>query len=166
MKHFVLLFLLLILPLTSATRIDLLLNKSFVNDGRNISLIDINIAKEKALICINNEKAILSKGKPKTVNNVVLELRKTYKDKINLDAKVYCEDCECDTNCSNSDCITIDHIEIEREIKNENVETIVFENGKDTEVIENNGLKSLNTFWAILILVCLLVLLYFLLRKR
>jgi len=164
MKRFILVFLVLTLQLASAARINLYLNDSYLNYGRNISLIDIS--KEKALICVNNEKAIISKDKTKSVNHVSLVLKKVYKDYIRVDINVNCEDCKCDNNCTNKNCIIItkkekeELKEVSTDVKEEINENI------SIELVENEGIKSGSIIITFVILIILIIILYFLVKKR
>ena len=76
MKYIVLIFLVILLPLASAAKISLLINQSYTKDGRNITLLDIN--KDKILVCVNNEKGIVSKDKLETVIDVSEDIKKIY----------------------------------------------------------------------------------------
>ena len=117
MKRLLLIFLILFLPLASAIKVNILENQSYSKDGRNITLLDTS--KDKALICVNNEKAILSKNEPKIVNDVSLELKNIYEDKVRVEIKVFCKDCICGDSCSNINCLGIKKEEVKEEIKKE-----------------------------------------------
>ena len=165
MKYLMLILLVLILPLASAVRVDLFLNQSYSKYDKNITLIDIS--KNKALVCINNEKAILSEEKPKTVNDVNFEVKQVFSDKIKVEIKVYCqENCECTDLCSNSECLeNFNNKEIEEEIQKENVvlETLV---DAPVEVIQNQSPSSFNLIVAFVILLIIISAVYYLLKRR
>lgn len=164
MKYILIIFLVLILPLASATRINLSLNQSYSSDGRNVTLIDLS--KDKALICVNNEKAIISKDKIKTVNNVNFDLKKVYHDRIIADVKVYCKDCECTSDCNNIACVTNPyHNEIQEEIKKENTALEIIPE-KTTEIVSNQNTAAYSFLGAFLILVIFISGIYYLLRRR
>ena len=165
MKSLILIILVVLLPLTSAVKVNIFLNQSYSKDGRNVTLVDLT--KDKALICINNEKAIISKDKLKTIKDVSLELKNIYPDKIRVDVKVYCKDCVCGNSCNNIDCVSFDHKDIQKDIlKEETEDQINSENSIETEVIQNNSKTNFSSLLgAIIIIVILISALYFLIKK-
>ncbi len=164
MKYVILiLLLLLVLPEINANRIDLLINQSYTKEGRNVTLIDIS--KDKALFCVNNEKAIIVKDKQKTLNDVNFELKRVYEDRVKVDIKFYCKDCKCDLSCSNIDCLNLEEIKIQEEIKKEDKIEEAKSKELDIEII-NNEKSNNNAIIASIIILLLIIILYFLLRKK
>lgn len=167
MKSFLIIFVILILvfPFVNAARVNLNLNESYSDDGRNITLLGIDNKRDKVLICVNNERAILSKERQKTVKDVSLFVKKVADDEIRVVVKVYCEECECDNTCLNTECIKFGEVlqeEIEEEILEEIVETNLESNN---EVIENPGLSASNISLALAILILFAVSLYYLIKR-
>lgn len=163
MRLFWILLLIFILPLVDAARINLFVNQSYSDDGKNITLLNIDEKRDKALVCINNEAAILSEGKQKTVNDVSLLIKKISKDQIRVDIKVYCDDCVCDNNCLNFKCIQYETETFnEKEIKEEK-ESLKFIG--EEEVINNPGIKSQNILLALSILIIFSIILYYLIKR-
>src|SRR3989344_1604497 len=158
MKYMVLIFLVILLPLASAAKISLLINQSYTKDGRNITLLDIN--KDKILVCVNNEKGIVSKDKLETVNDVSIDIKNIYTDRIRAELKVYCTDCKCNSDCNNTLCSNYDH-KIQEEIKKEvTVKAIK----SDTELIQVNTSLNKSLLIALGIIIVLIIILYFLIK--
>ena len=79
-------------------------NDSFLFRGKNITLLSINSFDNKVVICINNEKAIISEDR--NVNTIGVHLRDVDSDKVKFRFDNPCKDkeCECDDSCSNHLC--------------------------------------------------------------
>ena len=162
MKYLFLIFLVLFLPLTSATKVNILVNESYSKDGRNLTLVDVS--KNSALVCVNNEKAIVSKEKPKTVNDVNIDLTNIYENKIRVDIRVYCKDCKCDSSCNNIGCLNYDHNKIQEEIEKQDTESQT--KIEETEIITNKSSTNTSIFVAFFILLILSTILYYLIKRR
>lgn len=156
------------MPFAYAERVSLSKNQSYTNEGRNITLIDLT--KDKALICVNNEINIFGRSKEKTINKVKIEVRRIEENSIEADIKVDCQGCECGDNCSNLGCFSqkenINPEEITEEpAVIENIKEII---GKEEniEVINNQGIGSGSLITALFILLLLIVGFYYLINKR
>ncbi|MEK6936937.1 MAG: hypothetical protein AABW58_02600 [Nanoarchaeota archaeon] len=154
------------MPLAYSARVNLEVSESYYSDGRNVTLLGIDKDNGKALVCVNNERAILSKDRQKTVNEVSLLVKRISKEDIRLDVKVYCEDCECDDSCLNDRCIELgESVEekIEEEIQEERELMESFQ--ANEEVIENPGIGAGNITLALVILVLFTAGLYYLIKR-
>jgi hypothetical protein len=154
------------MSIVSATRVDLFVGESYFDDARNITLSAIDSKGNKAIFCVNNQKAIILEDEQKTVNEVSLDVKSISRDKVRVDIDVYCEDCECDDNCLNKECIieNTEKTDIEEEIIL-NQEEKTFLQTEGVEVIENPGLSSGNITLALIILVLFTFGLYYLVKK-
>ncbi|MBS3171386.1 hypothetical protein J4449_02110 [Candidatus Woesearchaeota archaeon] len=162
---FLVILIFLILPVNAA-RVNLIEGENYYTDGRNITVLGIDNKRDKVLVCINNERAILSKERQKTVNDVSLLVKTVSDEKIRIDIKVYCEDCECNENCLNTECIKAGENveeEIEKEILGEIELLESFETNE--EIIENPGLSAANITLALIILVLFTAGLYYLIKR-
>ena len=91
-----------------------------VIDNQTVTLLDLETKKDKIVVCVNNEKNIVAKNKPKIVNNVRFEVRKVdnniakikmkskFKKCVAKDNKECLHKCNTDTDCDNEDGTTID----------------------------------------------------------
>ncbi len=96
----------LALPFTSAATVkDVTLDVggSFLLDGKNITLV--NSGDKSTLLCINQEKVIVSKDK--RVQNIFVDYRSSDEQKARFKLEYDCgEDCDCDEDeCNNNLCI-------------------------------------------------------------
>jgi len=105
--------------------------ESFLFENKNITLIDS--ADESVILCINNEKFIVSKDK--RISGVFVDYKRSDDDKATLRFKYECneDNCECGDECSNSLCF--ENIVVEDEVVDEVVEGIV----ECREHLECNG---------------------------
>lgn len=109
MKKLLILVLLLFVPFAYARGVDIILHEheSYMEEGINITLMNIDKNKEKFIICVNNEQTIVTE---EGVSNkdFVLDVDYIDKDKIRVDIDVDrdCkkEDCECTGYCYNKRC--------------------------------------------------------------
>ncbi len=170
MKPYLVIFFifLLVLPFTYATRVNLDEGQSYVKDGRNITLLALDNARNKALFCVNNEKAIVNEDGQKTVNEVSLALKSISDGNVRVDINVYCKDCECDENCLNLNCYnpkktTAEQIQ-EEIILEENKELVSLQT-ENVEIVENPGLSTGGISLALAIIVLFIIFLYYLTRK-
>ena len=77
-------------------------NESFLIKDKNITLLGISDDEKSVLVCVNNEKAILSSDK--TLNKVGLSLRKANETSARLKISYKCPNCVCSSDCSNDLC--------------------------------------------------------------
>lgn len=75
---------------------------SYIIKDKNITLMGISDDEESVLICVNNEKAILSEDR--TINDVYLSLRKVEDDSADIKIEYKCPNCICSKECSNELC--------------------------------------------------------------
>ena len=73
-------------------------------NGKRITLLNLDFEKERALVCVNGEKAILINFKTETVNDAILRLKKVTMNRAEISIRVNCPGCECDETCDNSVC--------------------------------------------------------------
>ncbi len=168
MKQYLLILVILIfliLPV-SAARINLMEGESYYKDGRNVTLLGIDNKRDKVLVCVNNERAILSRERQKTVKDVGLLVKSVSTEQARIDVKVYCEDCECNGNCLNTECIKAGET-VEEEIEEGILEEIeLLESFEENEeIIENPGLSPVNITLALVILVLFTAGLYYLIKR-
>ncbi len=80
------------------------IGESFVFDDKLITLLGIDDDDEKALVCVNNMKAIIGENE-KTVNDVVLDGRDFTDDDVELRIEYDCKStCNCDDDCQKETC--------------------------------------------------------------
>ena len=133
-----LIILLLLIGLASAKTetIELGIGESSVSQDRTITLLNLNDKDDKIILCINNEKNIVSDIK--TINNVFIELRKIDKDIARFKIRYTCKNCVCDQDCNNNACLINPIIE-------ESAEEQLIEIAKTTEQEEPIVITSRNT---------------------
>lgn len=107
MKKVLFLFTLLVsIQLVSAAvteTINLKKDESFIIEGINVTLLDLNEKEDKVKICVNSRKAIVSNEK--TINKVTIEIKYVKENYARLKLRAKCDDCVCDTEeCSNIAC--------------------------------------------------------------
>lgn len=106
LKRLVILLVLLLtihLALAKTTDITMQEGQSIELEGSNITLMSIDTKNDKALVCVNSKKAIVSDAR--LANNVLIKIKSLKKDKIRFDITPNCKDCICDTEeCSNVAC--------------------------------------------------------------
>lgn len=164
---FILIF--LVLPFVNAERVNLKERESYMNDGRNVTLLAIDNKRDKVLVCVNDEKVIISKDRPKTINEVSLSLKSISDYLIRVDINVYCKKCRCDESCLNLKCFDTKKTEeeqIEEQIRIEETQEKIFLQNENVEVVENPGLGTSNISLALAIIVVFSVILYYLIKLR
>ena len=166
MKIMIILVFLLLMPFVYAERISLSLGDSYVREGRNITLIDLT--KDKALICVNNEINIFGRSKEKTINKVKIEVRRINEDSIEADIKIDCQGCECGDTCNNLECFNQEEIIEESSSEPEEIQNIknIIEEKEDIEIIDSNGISSGSIVAALFILIILMAGFYYLIKKN
>lgn len=85
--------------------LDLYLNQSYEGFGKNITLLNVDTKEDKAVICINQQKFIISNDR--SIDNILLEIGSFKKDFVRMDISDGCDRCKCETNCDNSVCFDI-----------------------------------------------------------
>lgn len=73
-------------------------------NGKRLTLLNLDFENEKIIVCVNGERMILAKGKTKTINEAMLDLRQVTMNKAEIRIWVNCPGCECDESCDNSIC--------------------------------------------------------------
>lgn len=119
MKKLILLaILLLIIPISLAKteKINLYPGMSRLIENSNITLISLDEKNNKAIVCINNEKKILTEDSDKTVGKLIINAKNIKLDYVEFELKSDCKDCVCTSDCSNALCFP----EVKQEIKEEN----------------------------------------------
>ena len=84
--------------------------ESYLIKDRNVTLIGISYDENSILLCINNEKAIVSDST--TVNKVSVSLRSVDNAQARLKLEYKCSNCICSNDCSNKLCIKKESKEI------------------------------------------------------
>ncbi len=107
MKKLFILLLLLMTPLVYARNVDMTLyeDDSYMKDGVNITLLDINKEKDKFIICVNGKKHIVTE-EGITEKYFVIRVDDINKDNVELEIDIDrdCDDCECTGYCNNKRC--------------------------------------------------------------
>ncbi len=99
----VLILLLSTLVFAISERVTLTPGENFVIKDKNITLI--NSAKDRVIICVNNQKSIVSTDEVKFVNDVEVDLRDASSKEADFKFSYSCSDCSCtEENCSNDWC--------------------------------------------------------------
>lgn len=127
MRWGVFVFLVLFASFVSAEIIDVDLSRweSFEFQGKNITILNLNEDDDKAIICVNNVKTIVSDEKEKNIEHVSIDLRHVNNGVASLRLDGTCRKCECDENCANELCgISSDSQTTEVEEKSENGEVV------------------------------------------
>lgn len=74
-------------------------------NGVNFTLLGTNTNGDKVLICVNNEKVIISGVE--TVGNAIIRVKDIFSESANLQLEVSCPDiCVCGSDCSNDVCLS------------------------------------------------------------
>ena len=105
MRYFVMsLIILILIPIAIAKSVDITLKEgeSYYYDARNITLIKLDTVDDKAVICLNNKKEIISDTKAMNGVNIDLAWVRTKDAKLNLKF-ADCKDCDYG-NWDNLDC--------------------------------------------------------------
>ena len=69
---------------------------SFVIENVNVTLIDYNKKKEKLLVCVDNQRAILSDDK--RINSVYFEIKSFRDNGVRIQLETDCDDCAISDN--------------------------------------------------------------------
>ncbi|MFH1209162.1 MAG: hypothetical protein V1663_00010 [archaeon] len=75
---------------------------SFLMSNKNVTLIDVFEDEDTIVVCVNNQKAIVSNGE--TFNGVKFDIEDIKDNYIDVYLKTTCTDCICDENCLNDRC--------------------------------------------------------------
>ncbi len=142
MKKLILLaILLLIIPISLAKteKITMYPGMSKVIENSNITLISLDEKNNKAVVCINNEKKILTEDSDKTVGKLIINAKNIKLDYVEFELKSDCKDCVCGPECSNALCFP----EVKQEIKEENKTEIA--NPASVYCESHNGKSEIRT---------------------
>ncbi|MBI2498766.1 hypothetical protein HYV88_00830 [Candidatus Woesearchaeota archaeon] len=144
-----LLFLVLFSAFVSSRSIDLITSSNYQIEDKNITLL--RVYEDKALVCVNGFKTIVTENVIKKVNGVNIELRNTRDSIANFDFDYSCKgSCVCTDDCNNNPCLKesneiipeINQIE-DGQASNEIIDNLV-ETGEDEVVTsENIGIGSI-----------------------
>ncbi|MEK6856720.1 MAG: hypothetical protein AABX49_01765, partial [Nanoarchaeota archaeon] len=90
--------LIVLMPFSYAKTETVILDReeSFVIDGINVTLLDYQKKKEKLLVCVDNQRAILSDDK--RVSQVYFEIVSFRDDGVKIHLEADCDDCIADDN--------------------------------------------------------------------
>lgn len=119
-KLILLVILLLIIPISLAKteKITMYPGMSRVIENSNITLISLDEKNNKAVVCINNEKKILTEDAEKTLGKLIINAKSIKLDYVDFELKSDCKDCICNTvECSNAACFPKEKIEPTQENK-------------------------------------------------
>lgn len=111
MKRWLFFFLIFCIILVSAKteKTTLKIGDSLLIKGSNVTLIDTDDKEDKIIVCINNQKSIVSNEK--IVNGVRVEILNVYNNYSRLRLENPCRDCICDESCSNELCFEKQQLE-------------------------------------------------------
>ncbi|MDP3919113.1 MAG: hypothetical protein Q8Q35_04405 [Nanoarchaeota archaeon] len=96
------------------------IGNSITIDNQKVSVVSVDTKSNKAIICVNNVKGIVSRDSEKTINNVRVEVRSVTSNSARLRLESSCNNCietdnsicfnECNINsdCNDNDETTID----------------------------------------------------------
>ena len=111
MKKYVVFIVLLtvFLVLAKTETVELKEGESFEIKDKNLTLIKFDPDDDKIIVCVNNEKAIVSDEIDKSVNGVTIHIKSVKKDyaKLELTRRCTSSKCSCektDEDCSNIEC--------------------------------------------------------------
>ena len=158
MKKWILLFILLNLVIVSADTVDLKIGESFLQDAHNITLVSVN--KDKAIICVNNQRTIFSEDLVKLLGEAYIEARDIRSDRVKLDVELDCINCKSD-QISNDKCfnnLTIQELEEIEEQDLENLEQSEDEvDTNDVEIVESEGISTQSIILALLLIIVIVL---------
>lgn len=146
---FIFLSLVLLAPFSSARTKTLILDRgdSYVFEDVNITMIDFNKKRDKVLVCVDNERAIISDEK--RVGWVYFEIKSFRDDGVKLTLDADCDDCvvsdnsECFTAKNSTLTLLTEEIkDYDENISDENIKIIVNETSVDKKPVksEYNGI--------------------------
>ncbi len=79
---------------------------SVIIENQKVSLVEVNTKDDKAIICVNGAKGIISRDVDRTINNVMVELRSVSSNSAKLRLESNCDDCiENDNSICFNECI-------------------------------------------------------------
>lgn len=143
----------LLLSSVMAEKITLKPGESYTDEDKNMTLLKLD--KLKALVCVNNQKGIVAKGKRVDINGIIVEMINYNENDAKFDIEVpNCYKCECKEECLNLVCKDPEPIEPQQILNETNepqqeVQTI--------EIVEEEPIPSASIIAVILIVfVCLL----------
>ncbi|MDD5331675.1 MAG: hypothetical protein PHE43_02540 [Candidatus Nanoarchaeia archaeon] len=85
--------------------IDISKDQSYLAPGHNITLLSLDSKDDKVLLCVNNERIIVSTDSTKETDNLSIDLKEVYNDETaRLKLETTCKSCSCDDSCSNELC--------------------------------------------------------------
>ncbi|MEK6953103.1 MAG: hypothetical protein AABX29_08890 [Nanoarchaeota archaeon] len=98
------LFILLFSILVSARSVDLITGSNYQIENKNITLL--RVYEDKALVCVNGFKTIVTENIIKKVNEVNIELKNTRDSIANFNFDYDCKgECTCEEDCNNNPCL-------------------------------------------------------------
>lgn len=155
---------------------ELIIGESYQIKDKNITLIGISSDEESLIVCVNNQKEILSNDK--TINEIGLHIRDTNKTSASLKITYKCPNCICSSECSNKFCVGDKKEEKptktskEKEVNGsseKSIEQITAESIKKIKIVNENPviLKPSQNYFVIiaLILLAFMLILYILKPK-
>lgn len=161
MKKLLILFLLLLIPLASAKIVDKTLykNDSYMEDGVNMTLMNINKDVDKFLICINGEQYIVTEdGISRDL--FIIKVDDIHKDSVDLkiDVNRNCkiDNCGCKEYCTNRRCF-------------QNEKYIPHEENKSIGPDEINDEVNIEEYVAIILIILLIAIVgvaYYVIKKK
>lgn len=160
MKKVLILFLLLVMPFVSAKAVDITLGKydSYMKDGINITLMNIDKDKTKFILCVNGEEHIFTEeGRSKEYFTIKVD--DINKDEVDLSVDINCEDCICEGKCNNKRCFP--NPKYEYKIKNESTKEFVEEEFGEEGIVGNYA-------WIIFIIlfIAIIITAYYVIKRR
>ncbi|MDD5178188.1 MAG: hypothetical protein PHT54_02810 [Candidatus Nanoarchaeia archaeon] len=122
--YFVILLILVPLVVAKTEYIDLEKDQSYRVSDSNITLLSVNSENDKIILCVNNNKYILSEESSRNLKNLIIDLKDIYNnDKVRLKLESSCSNCICKEDCSNIDCYGKTAEEVKEEPQEEQPET-------------------------------------------
>ena len=162
MKRGLFLFFIVLFSISAYARsIDLITNSNYQIEDKNITLL--RVYEDKALVCVNGFKTIVTEDVIKKVNGVNIELNSVKDNIATFNFDYSCKgECTCKEDCNNNVCF--DNINEETKVVQENKiqpeETALESQRVDTakekrEVVTNDGISITGAIAAILIIIIL-----------
>lgn len=166
MKRGLFLFFIVLFSISAYARsIDLITNSNYQIEDKNITLL--RVYEDKALVCVNGFKTIVTEDVIKKVNGVNIELNSVKDNIATFNFDYSCKgECTCKEDCNNNVCFDNINEEIQEETKvvqenNAPTEETALENQRvDTakeksEVVTNEGISITGAIAAVLIIIIL-----------
>lgn len=156
MKKLLILFLLLVMPLVYARSVDVDLykNDSYMKDGINITLMNIDKEKNKFIICANGENYIVTESGISR-EHFTIKVDNIKKDKVELNIDIDCKDCKCEGYCNNKRCFPNPKYVYETK-----------EEQKEEDVIEEINVGNYTLIVFMIIFVIVLFVAYYVIKKK